>query len=111
MVKNLLKLSKEERPTAIFAYDDIIALNLILALQNAGISVPEDISVAGFDNISMGELASVPLTTVAADTARLGEVAIEVIQNKLKHNNKKEVSNITLLSELFVRDSTAKPKN
>ena len=111
VVKTLLKMSPEERPTAIFAYDDIIALNLILALQNVGISVPEDISVAGFDNISMSELASVPLTTVAVDTARLGEAAIEILQNKLKHNNKKEVSNITLFSELFVRKSTSKLKN
>ena len=111
VVKTLLKMSPEERPTAIFAYDDIIALHLIVALQNAGISVPEDMSVAGFDNISMGELASIPLTTVAADSARLGEVAIEILQNKLKKNNKKEVSNITLIPELFVRDSTAKPKN
>jgi DNA-binding LacI/PurR family transcriptional regulator len=111
VVKTLLKMSPDERPTAIFAYDDIIALHLIVTLKNAGLAVPEDISVVGFDNISMGELASVPLTTVAASNSRLGEVAIDLLHNKLKHNNKKEVSNITLIPELFVRTSTAKPRN
>lgn len=110
LAKTLLQMPQEERPTAIFAYDDIIALHLIVALKAAGLSVPEDISVAGLDNISMGELASVPLTTAAASSSRLGEVAIDILHNKLKNDSQKEVSNITLIPELFVRSSTAKPK-
>ena len=110
VVKNILQFPDEERPTAIFAYDDIIALHLTLALQETGLVVPDDISVAGLDNISMGELASVPLTTAAASSSRLGEVAIDILCNKLKNEKNKEVSNVTLIPELFVRNSTAAPK-
>ena len=110
VVKNVKQTAPADRPTAIFAFDDIIALHLIVALKLAGLSVPEDISVAGLDNISMGELASVPLTTAAASSARLGEVAVDILYNKLKNDSKKEVSNITLIPELFVRRSTAAPK-
>ncbi|MEA2012582.1 MAG: LacI family DNA-binding transcriptional regulator [Verrucomicrobiota bacterium] len=106
LVKSLLQMPVGERPTAIFAYDDIIALNLIVALENAGFSIPRDISVTGFDNISMGKLSRVPLTSVAASSTRLGEIAIDLLHNKLKNENEK-VANITLIPKLFIRNSTA----
>ncbi len=97
-------------PTAIFAYDDIIALHALKAADSRGLKVPRDISIAGFDNISFSGIAGVPLTTVSVNSERLGETAMDLLMRILKSEVKThEVHHIMLKPELIVRKSTSSP--
>lgn len=66
-------------PTAIFAQNDLMAIGALVALRRAGISVPNDVSVAGYNNIPMSEHVSPPLTTVNSRSFEVGEAAGEMI--------------------------------
>ena len=65
------------RPDAIFAANDMMAVGCLLALREAGIRVPEDMALAGFDDIPLTRFVSPPLTTVRADIATFGLRALE----------------------------------
>jgi LacI family transcriptional regulator len=66
------------RPTAIFAANDYMAIGALSALREAGVDVPGEMAVTGFDDIAMARYLSPPLTTVCVDAFELGERAIEV---------------------------------
>ena len=78
-------LSKEDRPTCLFMPDDYSAIGGYNAIKDLGLSIPEDISVVGYDGIAYSQLISPRLTTYAQDTAKIGEIAaaqlIELIEN------------------------------
>jgi LacI family transcriptional regulator len=65
------------RPTAVFVGNDKMAVGVLGALSDGGLRVPEDIAVAGFDDIEMSQYLNPPLTTVHADAYMLGERAVE----------------------------------
>ena len=71
----LLRLAP--RPTAVFVGNDKMAVGMMGALSDAGVRVPEDLAVVGFDDIEMAHYLNPPLTTVHVDTYRLGERAVE----------------------------------
>lgn len=66
-----------QRPTGIAAVNDMTAIGLMAGLRHCGLSVPEDVSVIGMDNISMSEFAWPPLTTVATPVADVAETMVE----------------------------------
>ena len=70
----LLRL--DPRPTAVFAANDYMAIGLVSALGNAGVRVPEDIAVTGFDDIAISQYLNPPLTTVRVDAYEVGEMAM-----------------------------------
>lgn len=72
-------LAKPERPTAIIAMSDIVAIGIIQRLKQAGVKVPEDISVVGFDDIRESELIDPPLTTIAQPAYEKGIAAAETV--------------------------------
>ncbi len=80
-----LLLEKDERPTCIFMPDDYSAMGGFNAIKDSGLSVPEDISVVGYDGIAYSQLLSPKLTTYLQDTAKIGEAAakqlISLIEN------------------------------
>ncbi|MBD8079393.1 substrate-binding domain-containing protein [Cellulosimicrobium arenosum] len=63
--------------TAVLAYNDLVALGLVARLRERGVSVPEDLSVVGFDDTFVATLSSPPLTTVRTDLAQLGARAVD----------------------------------
>ena len=69
-------LAMEPRPTAVFTANDYMAISLISALGDFGISVPGDIAVAGFDDIALARYQSSPLTTVKVNAYELGKQAV-----------------------------------
>ena len=71
--KELLKLKKT--PTCILYPDDYAAFGGISAIRETGMSVPDDISIAGFDGIPVTEILEPPLTTYSQDTGRIGKCA------------------------------------
>lgn len=74
----------EDRPTAVFCFNDTMALGLMSRLQEKGIRIPEDISVIGYDNIELAEYFSPPLTTVHQPKRRVGKNAFEILLSASK---------------------------
>lgn len=70
-------LGAPERPTALVCSNDLLALSITAAVRDMGLSVPHDVSVAGFDGISIGRLVSPALCTIDQPTRRMGERAVE----------------------------------
>jgi DNA-binding LacI/PurR family transcriptional regulator len=68
---------------AVFAASDLLAIGAMRALGDAGLRVPEDVAVAGFDDIPMAAFANPPLTTVHQDTKRAGEMLVEQLMFQL----------------------------
>jgi DNA-binding LacI/PurR family transcriptional regulator len=68
-------IRQPDRPTAIFASNDHLAFNIYHVLKEMGVRVPEDISLAGYDNVDQGKFFEVPLTTVAQDFYKMGQLA------------------------------------
>ena len=67
------------RPSAVVAYDDMVAVGVIRALHAAGLRVPEDVSVVGFDDVSVAAFVEPPLTTVRQAMPELGSLAVDII--------------------------------
>lgn len=78
-------LRRDLRLTAIFAFNDVMAVGAIGALRRAGLRVPEDISVIGFDNISQASALFPGVTTIAQPIAELGQASVRLLLNRLAH--------------------------
>lgn len=76
-------LASGERPTAIFAANDLMAIGVIQALREADIAVPGDVSVVGFDDISAARMITPPLTTVAQFQRDMGAKAAQTLMERL----------------------------
>jgi LacI family transcriptional regulator len=99
-------LELEERPTAIFAATDEMAIGAIHAIQDAGLSVPGDVSVIGVDNIRMASMVRPQLTTVAQPMYDIGAVSMRLL-TKLMKKESVEQAKVVLPHELIVRRSVA----
>ncbi|MEQ1606617.1 MAG: LacI family DNA-binding transcriptional regulator [Pyrinomonadaceae bacterium] len=95
--------------TALFAFNDISAIGAIRALQEAGLRVPEDVSVLGFDDIYAAEFHNPALTTIRQPLFEMGELAGQTLLKAIsKKNNGDEIpQTLTVEPELVVRNSTA----
>ena len=95
-------------PTAIFCYNDLTAIGAIRAIKNRGLSVPDDVSVMGFDDIPFAEYVDPPLTTVRQHRYTMGRLATEMILALL--NGKSPEANIYLKGDLIIRESCAEQR-
>ena len=103
--------SLKQMPTAIFSGNDEMAIGLIAALRKSGIECPRDISVIGFDDITISENYAPPLTTMRQPREKIGRIATETLVNILEGNVvSSDPVRVLLQSELVVRESTAPPK-
>ena len=93
--------------TALFAFNDNSALGAISALQEAGMHVPRDVSVVGFDDIKMAPYINPSLTTVRQPLLKMGEIAARSLLGQIK-DSKEYVPEILIEPEFVVRKSTAK---
>lgn len=102
-------LSKEDRPTAIFAANDLMAYGVLDAARMLKLNVPEDLSVAGFDDIE-GSAETVPsLTTAAQPMKQLGQVAASYLLAQLDGKTSPKPLHQKLAAQLVIRSSTAPP--
>lgn len=99
-------LSAPEIPTVIFCGSDLIAMGAMSALEQAGVEVPDDVSVIGIDDISFAFLARPPLTTINVPREKLGAVAFEALDKMLRLKRHKG-TDYYLETSLVVRKSTA----
>ena len=95
--------------TAIFAYNDVAAIGAIRALQEAGLRVPDDVSVMGFDDIREAGFYTPSLTTVRQPLGQMGETAAQTLIDRIE-NNAEFQPQILVEPLLVVRESTAKVK-
>ncbi len=104
---NLLRLP--ERPTAIFAANDLSAFGAMDAAREFNLDIPGDISIVGFDDIPQASIVYPKLTTVRQPLIQMGQVAVRLLLEKLD-NPEKEARRVTLGTELVIRDSCAPPR-
>jgi DNA-binding LacI/PurR family transcriptional regulator len=98
----------DERPTAVFCDDDLIAAGLYLAVRERGLRIPADLSVIGFDDMDFARVLEPPLTTVALDAEQLGASAFELLEARMAGRRAKR-RRVVLPAELLVRGSTGPP--
>ncbi len=99
-------LALEERPTAIVAASDLMALAALQAIRDAGLQPGPDVAVVGFDDIEAAALAHPPLTTIRQDREKLGTLAAERAMELIEHPDTRPPDTI-LPVELVVRASTS----
>jgi alanine racemase len=96
-------INSGEKFDAIYAASDLIAIGAMRTLQEHNISIPEQVAVVGFDDISLSSYASPPLTTVKQDTKLAGELLVSTL---IKHlDNNKTVTKVIMTPELVIRES------
>jgi DNA-binding LacI/PurR family transcriptional regulator len=93
--------------TALFAFNDNSAMGAISAFQEAGLHVPNDVSVVGFDDIKMAAYSNPSLTTVRQPLLKMGEISARSLLSQIK-NSDEYVAEILIEPEFVVRKSTAK---
>jgi LacI family transcriptional regulator len=101
--QDLLRLSP--RPTAIFAANDLMAMGAMAALFEAGLRIPRDMAVVGFDDIPAARMLAPPLTTVAQYPDRLGARTAELLLERLRGEGPPSGRVIVMHAELVVRES------
>ena len=99
-------LSREQPFTAVFGYNDNSAIGAIRAIHEAGLRVPEDISVVGFDDVQNAAFANPGLTTVRQPLQKMGEIAARTLLEWIE-NRDGYVPEITIEPEFVVRQSTS----
>jgi LacI family transcriptional regulator len=104
-------LRKKQRFTALMAFDDMTAFGAIRALHNAGVRVPEQCSVIGFDDIAHARILTPALTTVRQPMPEMGQLAVNIVAERLNANQqqgKPSVVHRKLVPRVIVRESTGK---
>jgi LacI family transcriptional regulator/LacI family purine nucleotide synthesis repressor len=97
-------INLDDRPTAVFCQSDALAIGALKAVKEAGLSVPEDFSLVGFDNIELSQYVEPALTTVGQHSYRIGEEAVEQLL-KMVRSSETGVEPVELETELIERES------
>jgi LacI family transcriptional regulator len=103
-------LVQKGRPfTAFFGYNDVSAIGAIRAFQEAGLNVPRDVSVVGFDDIPAAAFNTPSITTVRQPLRTMGEMAVEILVTRIegKEDWKREIA---VEPEIVIRESTARAR-
>lgn len=103
-----MMLDLPERPTAIFAGCDEVAVGVLEAARARGLRVPDDLSVVGFDDTQVARLASPPLTTIRQPLREIGAVAVRTAL-QLAAGEKVDSHHVELATTLIIRDSATAP--
>ncbi len=103
-------IARADRPTAILCSNDEMAMGMISDLVRAGIGVPEDISATGFDDCTLADVYSPPLTTVAQPRERIGIEAMDLLLRILADPTVPLDTAVALETEMRIRGTTAPPR-
>lgn len=104
-----LLLSKDDRPTALFATSDLITLGALQAIYEEGLSIPEDISVIMFDDFDFAPYLRCPLTAIRQPKELMGEIAVKMLVEELR-GEKQGRRRVVLKPKLVMRASVAAPR-
>jgi len=101
-------LGLNDRPTAVLCGNDIAAIALLEEAQDLGISVPEELSITGFDDVEGASLTQPPLTTVRVSTVEIARLAVRRLVEKMEQTEHKEILSL-VPGEIIHRGSCAAP--
>jgi DNA-binding LacI/PurR family transcriptional regulator len=107
--KTLILLRLIPQPTAIFAGNDMIALGALLAVREAGLRCPEDISIMGFDDLDLAETTNPSLSSVSQSGYQLGTTAARILLDR-REGDTSPAKHIVLETVLNLRHSVAPPQ-
>jgi LacI family transcriptional regulator len=99
-------LAMKERPTAIFAANDSMAIGAMSALRESGVGIPEEMAVAGFDDIPLARFMDPPLSSVHVPIRQLGARAVELLLHGITHKNDHPRRRERVSTTLVIRRST-----
>ncbi|MES2776867.1 MAG: LacI family DNA-binding transcriptional regulator [Bacteroidota bacterium] len=109
--EHILKLKTKDRPDAVFSSNDTAAVHCMIHLKANGITIPDDIAFAGFNNDPISKIVEPNLTTVNYSGYTMGEIAVTSLINHLAgHSSVKTTNTIVLRSDLIIRASSLKNK-
>jgi DNA-binding LacI/PurR family transcriptional regulator len=100
-------MKSNDRPTAVFCINDFVAMALLRALQQAGITVPDEVAIVGFDDIAAAAMPGVSLTTVAQPKYEIGRAAAGLLLEQI-HKHKRSSSVNVLPTELMIRATSCR---
>ncbi|OGO80759.1 MAG: hypothetical protein A2Y21_03170 [Clostridiales bacterium GWC2_40_7] len=103
-------LEQKTIPTAVFSAYDNVAIGVMKAVQESGLSIPEDISIVSFDNIRESEYLYNPLTTISPPIKDMCRIGVKLLIEKVKDKDNKLIQHISLKPELIIRNTTASIK-
>jgi LacI family transcriptional regulator len=106
--KTLVLLRLNPRPTAIFAGNDMIALGALLAIREAGLRCPQDISIMGFDDLDLAEMTNPALSSVSQSGYQLGTTAARILLDRIQGDTG-PAKHFILETSLKLRDSISPP--
>jgi DNA-binding LacI/PurR family transcriptional regulator len=98
-------LKRKNRPTAVFGANDLVAVGVLDLFVEAGLRVPEDLSVIGYDNSQLSRLSRLSLSTIDQSTDRLGRVAVELLRSRIDGRTDQRLELVT--PTLIARRTTA----
>lgn len=107
--QELLALPPERRPTGLVASSDLLTFGVIRAAVDAGLRVPQDLSIVGFDGIGASQFFIPRLTTVAQPVQEIAAATVNLLTNLLEDSAEPEPANLLFRPSLVVRESTAPP--
>jgi LacI family repressor for deo operon, udp, cdd, tsx, nupC, and nupG len=99
-------LTLEEPPDAVFCFNDLMALGAIRTLLDRGYRVPEDVAVAGIDDIEDGRFSTPSLTTIAPDKAQIANLVVDLLLSRIREGNTEPPRELQADFTLVVREST-----
>ncbi len=98
-------LARKVEFTALFAFNDIAAIGAMSAFRDAGLRVPEDVSIIGFDDIQAAAFMNPPLTTVRQPLNHMGDLAAKTLLQRIREPHP-EAEEVLVQAELVNREST-----
>ena len=104
LAKNLLA---KQKPDAFFGVNDVFAYGALKAIEEAGLNVPKDIGLVGFDDSDIAYKLKVPLTTVRQPREEIGKRAVQLLRERIENPDKK-AERIVLPAKLIIRESSVK---
>ena len=98
----------KHHPDAVFTSNDTTAVAIIAELENAGIRIPEDIAVAGFNNEPVGRFIKPNLTTVNYPAREMGETAVSMLLNRLTNSQAQHADTVVIDHKIIIRESSVR---
>ncbi len=99
-------LARTDRPTAVFCANDMLALGVLQVMVRAGVQVPDDIAIVGYDDIDFAAAAAVPLTSVRQPRQQIGRTAAELVIGETQEPEQHQHQHIVFTPELVIRESS-----
>ncbi|WP_394277012.1 LacI family DNA-binding transcriptional regulator [Luteococcus sp.] len=104
------RLAADPSATAVFCANDEMAFGVMRAFTEAGLRIPQDRSVAGFDDVGLAAYAPTPLSTIRQDFRRIGQELVALVMRQLDGARPEELERVVVPTELVLRQSTGTPE-